>query len=67
MKACFGNSIVYAVTCIDMVFFDQEGVEQPDPMVVATATMHRVFLCYAQPRDGLARVQQLYIGTLHQV
>jgi hypothetical protein len=41
----------------EMIFLDQVGVEQADPMIAAAAAQHSVFLCDAQLRNGLARIQ----------
>jgi len=46
----------------DMVFLDQEGVIQPDAVVVAAATGDRVLLRQAQARQRLAGIQQLDLG-----
>ncbi|MNJ56847.1 hypothetical protein D3C77_524110 [compost metagenome] len=46
----------------DVVFLDQEGIEQTDAMVVTAAASDGVLLCQAQARQGLAGVEQFDLG-----
>ena len=46
----------------NVVFLDQDGIEQTHAMVHTTADTHCVFLCTAEPRHGLARVEDAGAG-----
>ena len=47
----------------DVVFLDQDRVEQADAMIRAAAAAHGVFLREPQPRDRLARVEDAAPGA----
>ena len=51
----------------DVVFLDQDPVEQPDAVVVAPADAHRILLRRAQARDGLAGIEQLASRAFDQL
>ena len=42
----------------DVVLLDQDSVEEPDAVIPAAADAHRIFLRRAQPREGLAGIEQ---------
>jgi hypothetical protein len=51
----------------NMVFLDQERVEQADPMVVAATAAHRVLLGQAQARNGLTGIEQPGCGAADEI
>ena len=66
-----GGGVARALQCggnasggLDVVFLDQDGIEQADTMVHATAAGNRIFLRVAKARNRFARVQQFHAGTV---
>lgn len=47
-----------------MVLFDQDGIEQAHPVILAPTTSNRMLLRRAQPRNGLPRVQNTCSGVI---
>ena len=47
----------------DVVFLDQDAVEQADAVVVSAAGAHRVLERHAQAGNGFARIQNARVGT----
>ena len=41
----------------DVIFLDENSIEQADAVILSPADAHRVLLCRAQPGNGLARVE----------
>jgi hypothetical protein len=41
----------------NVILFDQDAVVQGQPLVLAAADTHRIFLCKPQARQGLARIE----------
>ena len=50
-----------------MVFLQHQRIKQRQSVIDAAANGHRVFLCHAQPRQGLAGVQNPGAGTAHGI
>ena len=48
----------------DVIFLDENSVEQSHAMIVAAAHAHRVFLRGAQSGNGLARIEQAATRSL---
>ncbi len=48
----------------DVIFLDENSVEQSHAMIVSAADAHRVFLRGSQPGNGLASIQQAAAGSL---
>jgi hypothetical protein len=51
----------------DVIFLDEDSVEQPHAMIVAAADAHRVFLRRAQSRNGLAGVEQAAMRAFEEL
>jgi hypothetical protein len=52
-----------AASASDVIFLDQNGIEQANPVIRATAAGDRVFLCESKARYRLARVQYSSTGS----